>query len=199
MRILLLLLVAWPAFAGPITFTFEGTWQGSTEQVPGVVIQDGGTFSGQFTFERHAQEVGAVTGEFFFVLGPLVFDRMLWFREEFGNGGTMAAMTSEPGCETQFGLVPCVALFNVRDRVFGGSDFGILGEYGHGIVGIAGTTDIRLNPYNPFTFAFEAPEPSTFTTLLGALLLLISTQVRRRQATRVAVKVGDDVGRRPVR
>lgn len=176
MRLAILLLLAVPVFAGPITFTFEGTWQNSTSDIAGVSIVAGESFTGAFEFERFSAVPGDVAGRLLFSLGPLIFEPLV-FLEEANNGGHMQARTNETACNGFLGPTNCLVIFNLRPSDFGGSDFGILAEYPVAIEGITGTTDIRVTPYNPFAYI---PEPSTVLLVATALLLLKCAQVRRR-------------------
>lgn len=163
MRLAILCLLAAPAFAVPITFTFEGTWERVIPGfVDGVEIHEGDPFSGSFSFERLSGKVGDVVAEMSFSIGGLVIEQE-WFGEQNLHGIGVISMfgqTRENVCNGG----PCgvIVVFQERQR----------GNFAH-ITG-AGSSNVRVGPD-----IFPVPEPATIV-LVGSMLILLFSLIRTK-------------------
>lgn len=186
MRLAILLLLAAPAFAGPITFTFEGTWGHVAPGILPVEIQEGDPVSGSFTFERFSAKMGDIKGEMSFALGSLIFHQQ-WFGEweEQGFGVIGAyALTDETACRLPSGEMKQCAVFLFFHERGRGNGLHVTGAH---------SRDITSDPY-----LFPVPEPAAIV-LLGSALLILGHASRRKRPSpheRLSVLAADA---RPVR
>ena len=171
MRLAILLLLAAPVWAGPITFTFEGTWDHVAPGILPVEIEEGDPVSGSFTFERFSAALGDIEGAMDFALGSLVFEQQ-WFGEweEQGFGVIGAyALTDEAACRLPSGeMARCAAFLFFHERGRGN---------GLHLTG-AKSRDVTSDPY-----LFPIPEPATIV-LVGSALLILGYASRRKPAGR---------------
>ena len=168
MRLAALFLLAVPVFAGPITFTFEGTWTHVLpDAIQGVEINEGDPLNGSFTFERIGPSIGDVVGELTFSIGPLLFAPLDFWEDEDGRGH-MRGLTAESACSTRFGLLPCMAHVTFREAHLGNwLGIGAV-DNEFSVWSLAASNDIDVDPFIPFT----VPEPSTLVLLSSALVIL---------------------------
>jgi hypothetical protein len=160
----------------PLTFEFFGTWGVA---LPGAPVRQGDPISGSFTFER--LEDGVVTGQMQFSLPGMTLEP--FFLVESPDGfGLMAVQSLEPACRTSLGDVPCaVTLFLGGPTANRGGDgtrnhsLALSGNGGNWGIGLARSSDIRVDPYLPFAIreTYFIPEPGTVALVgLGLLVLL---------------------------
>lgn len=184
MRILLLLLMAWPALAVPITFTFEGTWDIAEpgEYVIGLPVQRGTPFSGSFTFERLSQTPGDIRAEMFLTLGAAVFISEYFIENSDGWYGQGAAYTEGPLCNSPVGPLQCRVVFGFFGETNGQvSGFGLWArsDLYHGFF----LGSLPIGPVQPYT-PFLLPEASTIVQMLLGLALLSIWHFRRSRPSR---------------
>lgn len=183
-RAAVLLFLATPVFAVPMTFTFEGTWDVAApgEYIMGLSVEDGTPFSGSFTFERLSSEPGDIQAEMFLTLGPAVFVNEYFIENSDGWYGQGAAATMEPLCNSPVGPVPCRVVFGFYGETNGRtSGFGLWAQVDrhHGFY----LGSLPIGPVQPYT-PFLLPESSTIVQMLLGLALLSIWHFRRSRPSR---------------
>jgi hypothetical protein len=176
--------------AEPITFEFFGTWYNDLKpgKIAGVEIAAGDPFSGSFTFNR--DQDGAVSGEFTFALGELVF-HPAWLVEYPEGWGSLAAITPEAACKSPWGdeYLQCrisLAFTSQRNTGCGGLGTGCHSAsiWVHDAsrlwsTGLTWSRDVEISPFLPFRIydSYVIPEPATI--LLVGLGLLLTLRANR--------------------
>lgn len=185
-RAAVLLFLATPVFAVPMTFTFEGVWDVSQpgEYIIGLPVQDGTPFNGSFTFERLSSEPGDIQAEMFLTLGPAVFVNEYFIENSDGWYGQGEAATKEPLCNSPVGPVTCRVVFGFFGETNGQtSGFGLWAFPDRLYQNAYFLASLPIGPVQPYT-PFLLPESSTIVQMLLGLALLSIWHFRRSHPSR---------------